>query len=165
MCHAVGSNNPSIYYENSAVPSGSRLQIGPWKRYENVKLIRPLLSPDLQYLPDHFLIFKAKGDWVCKTFSWIQRSIAKITPFQVDPDCKLVPEKVIKNVKMIRPLFSADLQYLPDHFLILKAKGDWVCVSFCWIQLSIDPSRKFRRSKWIQIANWSLKKIWKMSKW
>ena len=201
----------------------------PEKDMKNVKMMRPFFQCWLTIFSWPFLDLKPKGDWVCVSCSWIHRSIAKIQLFQVDPDGKFDPEKDIKNVKMMRPFFRADLNIfltfswfknpsragfvshavrsndpsihrensavqIGSRWKIGPLKWYKACqndeASFqCWltvfswpfpdfkillgldlcvmqlIQRSIDPSRKFRCSKWIQIANWSLKKIWKMSKW
>ena len=163
--------DPTIHRSIAKIPPFQVDQDGklvPEKNIKHVKMIRPLFSADLPFFSWPFLDFKIYWNQVWVSCSWIQpihRSIAKIPPFQVDPDGKLVSEKNIKHVKMIRPLFSADLPFFSWPFLDFKSKGYWVCVSCHWIQRSIDPSRKFCHSKRIQMANWSLKKIWKMSKW
>ncbi len=97
--------DPTIHGKNSVVPSGSRWQIGPWKRHKACQNDEAFFSADLQYFPDLYLILKSKGDWVCVSCSWIQRSIAKIPLFQVDPDGKSVPKNDTKHVKMMRPFF------------------------------------------------------------
>ena len=71
---------------------------------KHVKMMRSFFSADLNIFLTFSSFKQPRGTgFVCHADPTIHRSIAKIPPFQVDPDGKSVPENDTKHVKMMRP--------------------------------------------------------------